>query len=491
MSRQRFFYTLIIFLLLPWAAVYLLWRARRQRAYLRHWDERWGFFPERTDAANQAPMLPIIWLHAVSVGETRAVQPLLTALQARYPRHRFLLTHMTPTGRETSAALFGDQVEHCYLPYDTPGAMRRFLRRYRPGIGVMMETEIWPNLLAECRAAGVPVCLLNARLSVRSARRYARWPQLAREAMQAFRLIGAQSAEDAARLSALGAPLETAKVHVTGNMKFDIEPPPAQLALAQRLRARIGQRAVWLAASTREGEEALILAAWARALKNYRILPDRQKVGAGETAIGRGQTGDSNDGSTHERTPPLLIIVPRHPQRFDEVARLVVAQGLTLQRRSEDQAATGSALTTPATPATPTTPMAPSVSPATQVWLGDSMGELFAWYATADVAFIGGSLKDYGSQNLIEACAVGTPVLLGPSTFNFAQAAKEAVACGAAIPIQDADDLVRQVLCLLDGQSVQGVAARQNMREAGLDFAQRHRGATAVSVGLIAALIES
>ncbi len=479
MSRQRFFYTLIIFLLLPWAAVYLLWRARRQSAYLRHWDERWGFFPERTDAANPAPTPPVIWLHAVSVGETRAVQPLLTALRARYPRHRFLLTHMTPTGRETSAALFGDQVAHCYLPYDTPGAMRRFLRRYRPAIGVMMETEIWPNLLAECRAAGVPVCLLNARLSVRSARRYARWPQLAREAVQAFGLIGAQSAEDAARLSALGAPLDAAKVHVTGNMKFDLEPPPAQLALAQRLRARIGQRAVWLAASTREGEEALILAAWARALRNYQIFPDRQKVGAGETAMGSGHAGDSNDGGTHEKTPPLLIIVPRHPQRFDEVARLVVAQGLTLQRRSEDQAATGSA------------PKAPLVSPATQVWLGDSMGELFAWYATADVAFIGGSLKDYGSQNLIEACAVGTPVLLGPSTFNFAQAAKEAVACGAAIPIQDADDLVRQVLCLLDGPSAQGVVARQNMRGAGLDFAQRHRGATAVSVGLMAALIES
>lgn len=470
MSRQRFFYTLIIFLLLPWAAVYLLWRARRQSAYLRHWDERWGLFPERTDAANP---VPTIWLHAVSVGETRAVQPLLTALQARYPRHRFLLTHMTPTGRETSAALFGDQVEHCYLPYDTPGAMRRFLRRYQPGIGVMMETEIWPNLLAECRAAGVPVCLLNARLSARSARRYARWPQLAREAVQAFRVIGAQSAEDAARLTALGAPLHADTVHITGNMKFDIEPPVEQMVLAQQLRARIGQRAVWLAASTREGEEALILDAWQKALQNNPLVHGAGKVGVGETAMGGTNTGKLSD----ESTSPLLIIVPRHPQRFDEVARLVAARGLTLQRRSEDQAATGS------------TPAPPLISPTTQVWLGDSMGELFAWYATAGVAFIGGSLKDYGSQNLIEACAVGTPVLLGPSTFNFAQAAKEAVACGAAIPIQDADDLVRQMLYLLDGSSVQSVAARQNMREAGLDFARRHQGASLRSLDLITAVL--
>jgi 3-deoxy-D-manno-octulosonic-acid transferase len=341
--------------------------------------------------------------------------------------------------------------------------------------------------------------LLNARLSARSARRYARWPQLAREAVQTFRLIGAQSAEDAARLSALGAPLDPARVHVTGNMKFDIEPPVAQLALAQRLRARIGQRAVWLAASTREGEEALILAAWARALKNAQFAPDGKKVGAGETALRHGHAGEGSAGdlvgncvgNPAEKTvgsakagiAPLLIIVPRHPQRFAEVARLVAAHGLTLQRRSEDQAATENA--------TANAMDAPLISPATQVWLGDSMGELFAWYATADVAFIGGSLKDYGSQNLIEACAVGTPVLLGPSTFNFTQAAKEAVACGAALPIQDADDLVRQVLRLLDEASAERVTVRQNMREAGLAFARRHRGATALSADLIATLIET
>lgn len=442
----RLIYTLATLLLLPWAAIHLLWRARRQSDYLRHWGERFGFFPPPADTRSSSP---ILWLHAVSVGETRAAQPLIAALRERYPAHRILFTHMTPTGRATSQALFGDTVERIYLPYDTPWMMRRFLRHYRPEFGCILETELWPNLLTACQAQHVPVFFLNARLSARSARRYAWFPKLTRQALRQLSAIGAQSADDAERLTALGA----TSVTVTGNMKFDIDIPPAQPALGQEFRARIGTRPVWLAASTREGEEALILDAW-------------KKVGAGNTPRSfESVSGKSPFGTTFGTTEdgaitpnPLLIIVPRHPQRFDEVAQLAIKRGFLIQRRSENTA----------------------INPATQVLIGDSMGEMFAWYATADLAFIGGSLKDYGSQNLIEACAVGTPVLLGPSTFNFAEAARAALACGAAYPVRDADDLVRQVTTLLANPE-----RRQRMGKDGLAFAAHHRGATARAMNLI------
>ena len=414
----RFIYTLAVFALLPWAVLHLLWRARRQPEYLRHWGERFGYFDDISPA-------PTIWLHAVSVGETRAAQPLVAALRERYPGHRILFTHMTPTGRATSEALFGDSVDRIYLPYDTTGAMLRFLRHYKPQFGLIMETELWPNLIATCRRESVPLSLVNARLSQRSARRYAKFPALTREALRGLTAIGAQSAADASRLEALGAQ----GITVTGNIKFDIVAPEQQLALGREFRLRYGSRPVWLAASTREGEEALILDAWKRA---------GSKVGVGETA--------------------LLVIVPRHPQRFDEVSRLATERGFVVQCRSDD------------------VPVAPS----TQALIGDSMGEMFAYYASADIAFIGGSLLDFGSQNLIEAAACGTPVLIGPSTRNFAEVAREAIACGAALSIGDADDLVTQVNALLAD-----VDRRREMGEAGRAFAERHRGATQRTLALI------
>jgi 3-deoxy-D-manno-octulosonic-acid transferase len=412
----RFIYTLVVLALLPWAVLHLLWRARRQSEYLRHWGERFGMFAAVSPA-------PTLWLHAVSVGETRAAQPLVAALRERYPGHRILFTHMTPTGRATSETLFGDGVERIYLPYDTPWAMRRFLRHYRPQFGLVMETELWPNLIAACRRENVPLSLVNARLSQRSARRYAKFPALTREALRGLAAIGAQSADDAARFETLGAQATT----VTGNVKFDITVPDEQLALGREFRLRHGKRPVWLAASTREGEEALILDAW------------QGKVGAGDTAA-------------------LLVIVPRHPQRFDEVSHLATARGFVVQRRSDD------------------TPVAPS----TQVLIGDSMGEMFAWYASVDVAFIGGSLLDFGSQNLIEAAACGTPILIGPSTRNFAEVAREAIACGAALSIGNADDLVAQVNALLADAD-----RRRRMGDAGRAFTERHRGATARTLELI------
>lgn len=413
----RFFYSLCVALLLPVAAIYLLWRARQQPEYLQHWRERFGLFNHLQHRTNA----PLIWLHAVSVGETRAAQPLISALRERFPTHEILITHMTPTGRATSLELFGASVERCYLPYDTPWAMQRFLRHFSPQFGIVMETELWPNLVTTCAQREIPLMLVNARLSAKSQAGYAKLAALARATLQGLRAIAAQSADDANRLISLGA----GEVKVVGNIKFDIEPPQNQIALGNRLREQIGSRQVFLAASTREGEELLLLDAWARNLPVER---------------------------------PLLIVVPRHPQRFKEVAEMIQAKGLRMQRRSEN----------------------PIIDTQTEVLLGDSMGEMFAWHRLADVAFIGGSLLNFGSQNLIEACAVGTPVLLGPSTYNFSEAAHEAQACGAALAVTDADDLVQKALRLLND-----AGARAQMSAAGLAFAQRHRGATKRTMEII------
>ncbi len=409
----RILYTLCILALLPVAVLHLLWRARRQPQYLRHWNERFGFF-------GAAESVPTIWIHAVSVGEARAAQPLVAALRSRYPDHRILISHMTPTGRNTSKALFGDDVLRCYLPYDTPWAARRFLRHFRPEVGIIMETELWPNLIAACRTLEVPLLLVNARLSEKSARRYAAFPRLTREALRALSGITAIGADDAQRLQTLGAE----GVAVFGSVKFDIDPPAAQWEIGKEFRARCGQRPTFLCASTREGEETLILDAW---------------------------RGKAIDGA-------LLVLVPRHPQRFDTVAALAETKGYKVCRRSESGA----------------------VPAATEVWIGDSMGEMFAYYAAADVAFVGGSLLDLGSQNLIEPCAIGTPVLIGPSTFNFPDAARAALACGAAVGIGNAEELVATAATLLGD-----IERRKAMSAAGKTFAAQHRGATARNMALL------
>ncbi|HTH40324.1 MAG TPA: lipid IV(A) 3-deoxy-D-manno-octulosonic acid transferase [Rhodocyclaceae bacterium] len=419
MPRPRLLYTLLLWLLLPWALLHLLWRSRLQPEYRRHWGERFGFYPARRDPS--ATQRPVLWIHAVSVGETRAAQPLVQALQERYPQHRILLTHMTPTGRETSVALFGDTVERVYLAYDYPGAVARFLAHWQPEFGLIMETELWPNLVAACAARGTPLMLANARLSQRSARRYDWFSGLTREALQGLTGIAAQTTADAKRLEQLGA----RQVRVVGNIKFDITPPDDKVTLGVAFRQRIGERPVFLCASTRDGEEKLLLEAW------------RQT----------------------DRGTALLLLVPRHPQRFDEVEALVRESGLRHQRRSDDA------------------PFAPD----TDVWLGDSLGEMFAYYAACDVAFIGGSLLDFGSQNLIEACALGKPVLLGPSTYNFAEAAANALVEKAALQCVDASTIVATARQLLADP-----ARRDAMGIAALAFTGRHRGATARLLNWIA-----
>jgi len=410
----RFFYSLLWCLATPLIWLRLLWRSRKQPEYRQHFWERYAFY-------GRQPAPPaLIWVHAVSVGETRAAQPLIEGLLARWPEHRILLTGMTPTGREAGRAVYGERVLQAYLPYDTPGAARRFLEHFRPAFGVLMETEIWPNLLAKAARRQVPVMLVNARLSARSARGYGRWPALFRPALAALAGVCAQTADDARRLAALGA----APVEVCGNIKFDVTPAADKLALGEDWRRALGTRPVWLAASTREGEEELLLAAW------RRLAP----------------------------SDVLLVLVPRHPQRFADVAALLSGQGWNWQKRS-----------------------AALPDAATQIWLGDSMGEMAAYYRLADLAFVGGSLLPLGGQNLIEAAACHCPALVGPHTFNFLQATEDAIAVGAARRVNDAEALVAEVTALFADPS--RLAA---MRQAAANFARAHRGAAERSLTFIA-----
>jgi len=438
MSNLRLFldwslYRLALLLAAPLIPLRLLWRGRREHGYWRHWGERLALGP--------APITGALWIHAVSVGEMRAAQPLIAALRAAHPDVPILLTCMTPTGRATAESLYGGFARIVYLPYDYAGSMRRFLRRLQPRVGILMETELWPNLIRAAERAGVPLMLANARLSERSARGYARLPALTRACLARVTQVAAQTDADAARLMALGARAVT----VVGNLKFDIAPPPQQLALGASWRARWGQLPVLLAASTREGEEAQILRAFA------------------ETAP----------------ADVLLVLVPRHPQRFDAVAALIEAAGLSYQRRS----AMDGAELNPATRVLRKGRCAAAGHPPAypmRVLLGDSLGELFAYYAACDVAFVGGSLLPLGGQNLIEAASVGRPVLVGPHTFNFEEATRLAVETGAAMRVGDAGALLANALTLLNDE-----AARTRMGEAGLAFAARHRGAAARIAGLV------
>jgi len=422
-----FLYTLVLWLLLPYIFLRLIWRARKQPEYLRHIGERFGFYSIRNDK-------PVIWLHAVSVGETRATQTLVTRLIASYPLHQILLTHTTPTGRAASEQLYGDSVLRVYLPYDYPFAVYGFLRHFRPQLGVLMETEIWFNLIHACHMTRTPLLLLNARMSEKSARGYARFTRLTRNTLIKLAAVAAQTAADAARLTSLG----TKNVTVMGNLKFDIEPPSAMLELGKQLREQFGTtRKIFLAASTREGEEILLL----EALQKFHIAD------------------------------LLLVIVPRHPQRFTTVANLLEQRRISFQRRSKMSNAgkpySGGL-------------QYQMVPLEIQVLLGDSMSEMFAYYAAADLAFIGGSLLPFGGQNLIEACAVGTPVLVGPHMYNFDEATRLAVSAGAAIQVSDVAGLVSETQRLFhDSIRLNG------MRHQCIEFVESNRGATEISLQLV------
>ena len=409
----RAVYSTLLRALTPIYLLRLCWRGRREPLYRHAMFERLGF-------GYRSALPGALWLHAVSLGETRAASALVDALRRQRPGLRLLLTHGTATGREAGAALLHHDAGHgdaqCWLPWDTPGAVRRFLHHHRPAIGVLMETEIWPNLLHGAHAAGVPMVLANARLSAKSARRGARTAALIRPAAQTLQRVLAQTEDDAQRLRGFG----NRSVVVCGNLKFDVDPKPQLLAQGRAWRAQL-QRAVVLAAATREGEELPLLQSWA-------ALPAPR---------------------------PLLLLVPRHPQRFDEVAALIAQQGFSLCRRS-------------AWTAGPPADALPA-----DVWLGDSMGEMPLYYAAADVALLGGSFAPLGGQNLIEAAACGCPLVMGPHTFNFAEAAELSLAAGASLRVADVDEGVRRALALaLDPQ-------RSAWVQRALGFAGAHRGAAA------------
>lgn len=414
----RWFYSALLYLTLPLVWLRLIHRGMAQPGYRQYRKERWGYYHPVSGTA------PLIWIHAVSVGETRAAEPLIGALLSAYPQHNILLTSMTPTGRATGAerfvenpsfgARFPHRVRQAYLPYDYPDAVARFLKHFQPQIGLLMETELWPNLMSACARHQLPILLVNARLSERSARGYARFSALTGAAFRQLRGVIAQTAADAERLSTLGATV----LGVSGNLKFDVQPDKALLDQGKTWRASFGERPVWLAASTREGEENGLLAAHQTLLKE---VPDA-----------------------------LLMLVPRHPQRFQAIADQVIAAGLSMVRRSESQ------------------PLQD-----TQVWLGDSMGEMPAYYACADIAVMGGSWMPLGGQNLIEATACACPVLVGPHTFNFAQATEDAIAAGAACRLPDTEALPGTLLSLWSNP-----ANQLAMQNAAAQFTAQHQGAT-------------
>lgn len=415
---NRHLYTLLFHLGLPLVAARLAYRAWRAPAYARRIGERFAF--------GLPPLAPGgIWVHAVSVGESIAAAPLIRELLARYPDLPITVTCMTPTGSERIRALFagpayGGRVQHCYLPYDLPWAAARFLDRLQPRLALIMETELWPNHIHQCALRGIPVALANARLSARSARGYARFARLTAPMLAELSLIAVQTATEAERFRQLGARVES--VEVTGSIKFDLSIDAELPSRAAALRAQweASRRPLWIAASTHAGEDESILAAHRRLLERW---PDA-----------------------------LLILVPRHPERFNPVHELCRREGFTTRRRSSGEA----------------------VAAGDQVLLGDTMGELLFLYALADVAFVGGSLVANGGHNLLEPAALGKPVLSGPHLFNFLEIAAQLREAGALLEVADGAALAAQV-----GELWHDPARAQGMREAGLAVMRANQGALA------------
>ena len=406
-----------LYSLLAWAAQPLLKRKLRRRAqaepgYAEAVPERFGYYhPDNLgrDGAGQW-----VWVHAVSLGETRAAALLLDTLRTHLPQLRLLLTHSTATGRAEGRKLLLPGDVQVWLPWDTPAAVQRFLQQFQPLVGVLMETEVWPNLVAGCQQAGVPLVLANARLNAKSFTGAQRWAALSHAAYAGLTAVLAQTTQDAERLRHLGAPQPS----VLGNLKFDVQPDPALLALGASWRSA-SRRPVLLLASSREGEEAMWLEAW-------RNTPLARQV--------------------------QWLIVPRHPQRFDAVAQLLTEAGLRVARRSQ---------------------WGDRLPPHdVDVWLGDSLGEMPLYYASAHAALLGASFAPLGGQNLIEAAACACPIVVGPHTFNFDLAAEQACACGAALRASDMPDAVGLALDWLHRS-----AALEAARHAALAFAQAHRGA--------------
>ncbi|MEY4083550.1 MAG: hypothetical protein RL483_919 [Pseudomonadota bacterium] len=432
----RLVYRFVGLLLVPLLMVYLWHRGRRAPAYRDHWLERfWG--PTQSDFAHPRNSGPVLWVHAVSVGETQAVVPLLRAwLQANGPSARLVMTHTTPTGRQTGAQLCADwlrgpnpRMVQVYLPYDLPWANHRFLRWSGASQGLLMETELWPNLLAQAADHGVSVVLINARLSARSARQMQRLAWLARPALARLAMVCAQTPADAQRFVAVG---YQGPVRVTGSLKFDLSIDAGLATLGRDWRSSWTFERVWLMASSREDEERPLFEAWARAKAAGELAPKT-----------------------------LLIVVPRHPERFESAVLMAQASGLVVSRRSEQVA----------------------LAPETEVWVGDSLGEMAAYVAASDLALMGGSIAPLGGQNPIEICAQGRPVFFGRHMFNFHQIARMLQEVRAGFLVADHQDFIRQATRLSQDPSGQQKAAQEAQA-----FVLAHRGATERT---LAALLEA
>jgi 3-deoxy-D-manno-octulosonic-acid transferase len=417
----RLVYSILSYILTPILIIRLLVRALKSPGYAHRWAERFGFI-ESPDHNK------IIWLHAVSVGETLAAIPLVKALQKDYPNYRIVITCMTVTGSERIRAVFGDAVDHSYVPYDTPGAVARFLRRVEPELLIIMETELWPNTIAACKKRHIPVVLANARLSQKSADAYKKILPLIRPMLQSVTDVVAQYPDDATRFVELGLP-ESA-LSISGNIKFDltIDDQLRQQAnqLAKTWRGS-NQRPIWLAASTHHGEDEIVLQAFHRVIKSCEA-------------------------------PPLLVLVPRHPERFNQVYELCESQGFTVVRRSEPQSDIKKA----------------------DILLGDTMGELMSFYGACDIAFVGGSLVPNGGHNMIEPATWGVPVLIGPHLYNFSEASRRLIDGNGMLVCNDADKLADDCVNLLNDPSqcrAMGVAAQQ--------VAEANRGALGVLLNQI------
>jgi 3-deoxy-D-manno-octulosonic-acid transferase len=419
----RIIYLCIGLLLAPVTPVFLFWKGLRIRGYWRHVGERYGF---------GEPLPPGgVWVHAVSVGEVQAAAALVRELQRRHPGLPILVTTFTPTGRDRAQALLGDSVAHRYMPFDLPGVVPRFFDRVRPRLMVIVETELWPNLFHECGRRGVPLVLASARVSPRSVRGYRRLAQFFRDTLENGIVIGAQSPADAERFVSIGA--NPSKTHVTGNLKFDYSLPPDVPGRARELRAALGVgRPVWVAGSTHEGEEEIVLAAHARIRASH---PDA-----------------------------LLVLVPRKPQRFESVGALVRRQGARCVTRSGGE----------------------RIGDDVEVLLVDTLGELVLFYGAGDVAFVGGSLVPVGGHNLMEPAALAKPMVTGPHTFNAVGIADLFIEVGAANVVRDADELANRVT----GWFTDRAAAERDGR-LGLDTLEANRGSLARLTALVEPLLDA
>ena len=450
-------YSLMMWLAQPLVRLKLRRRALTEPLYGQHLEERFG----RYHSAAQSDKT-LVWIHAVSLGETRAAALLMAQLRKDQPGTRFLLTHGTATGRAEGEKLLQSGDWQVWQPWDSAAAVKQFLRHFKPRIGILMETELWPNLIALARAQGVPMALANARLSEKSFQKTRRFAWLARPTYQALSAVWAQTAADAERLEQVGAKL----CGVFGNLKFDALPDPAQLAAGRALRQQIG-RPVLLFASSREGEELTFLEV-IRKNKGIFLLNSPELATKNISKIENFKTINLIKSKTNEINLMQVLVVPRHPQRFDEVAQWVQALGWPLQRRSQSVHGFDGARRLDAKPAEN------QPSGVATVWLGDSLGEMAFYYGLADVALLGGSFEPLGGQNLIEAAACGCPVVMGPHTFNFAEAAELALQAGAAKRATDLENAVN-----LAAQWLADPAARQHAAALAQGFAQEHQGATA------------